>query len=115
MTEEEIKKKVSELWDFIESEVPSFSHFIKEYIDKKQKHILIHQDAYAADYQDEEFALLGKVVKLCGTLGISIKIVGTNREALSSEKQSKIMKRYCNNGFCREDKIEQLVDYKKGM
>jgi hypothetical protein len=115
MTEEEIKKKVSELWDFVESEVPSFSHLIKEYIDKKQKHILIHQDAFAGDYQDEEFALLGKVVKLCGTLGISIKIVGTNREALSAEKQSNITRSLCNNGFCRDYNPEKLVEYKKGI
>ncbi len=39
--------------------------------------ILMHQDAFAADYQEEEFTLLGRAIKFAGLLGKDITITTT--------------------------------------
>ena len=36
--------------------------------------ILMHQHAFAVDYEDEEFALLGRAIKFAGLLGKDITI-----------------------------------------
>ena len=37
--------------------------------------ILIHQDAFAANLQEEEFALLGRAVKYAGFFGKEVRII----------------------------------------
>jgi len=37
--------------------------------------ILIHQDAFAADLQEEEYALLGRAVKYAGFFGKEVRII----------------------------------------
>ena len=46
--------------------------------------VILHQDAFAADYQDTEFALLGKAIKYAGMFGKEIRIIGRNRETVST-------------------------------
>jgi hypothetical protein len=38
--------------------------------------VIIHQDAFAADYQDHEYALLGKAIKFAGLHGKEVRIIG---------------------------------------
>ena len=38
--------------------------------------VLLHQDAFAADYQEEEYRLLGMAIKFAGTCGKEINIHG---------------------------------------
>lgn len=45
--------------------------------------IILHQDAFAADYQDDEYLLLGKAIKYLGKTGKEIRIIGKNRETLA--------------------------------
>ena len=45
--------------------------------------VLLHQDAFAADYQEEEYYLLGAAIKYLGLKGKEVRIIGTNRETLS--------------------------------
>jgi len=40
--------------------------------------IVMHQDAFAADYQEEEYKLLGMAVKFAGICGKEVQIIGTN-------------------------------------
>jgi hypothetical protein len=42
--------------------------------------LIIHQDSFAADYQQDEYTLLGMAIKFAGLHGKEIRIVGTNRE-----------------------------------
>jgi ATP adenylyltransferase/5',5'''-P-1,P-4-tetraphosphate phosphorylase II len=49
---------------------------------KENAFIILHQDAFCADYQDEEFFLLGNYIKYIGEHGIEIRIIGKNRETL---------------------------------
>ena len=44
--------------------------------------VIIHQDAFAADYQDYEYALLGKAINFAGLHGKEVRIIGKNRETL---------------------------------
>lgn len=48
--------------------------------------ILIHQDSFAADYQDEEYTLFGKAMKFAGIYGKEIRVIGKNRETLTTAK-----------------------------
>jgi hypothetical protein len=48
--------------------------------------ILIHQDSFAADYQDEEYTLFGKAMKFAGIYGKEIRVIGKNRETLTTVK-----------------------------
>lgn len=45
--------------------------------------LIIHQDAFAADYQDQEYVLLGKAIKFAGLHGKEVRIIGRNREMLT--------------------------------
>lgn len=58
---------------------------IKEIIKNAKKDkacIVLHQDSFAADYQDNEYNLLGNFIKYIGEHGIEIRIIGKNRETL---------------------------------
>ncbi len=45
--------------------------------------VIIHQDSFAADYQDEEYTLFGKALKFAGK---EIRVIGKNRETLTTAK-----------------------------
>ena len=44
--------------------------------------IIFHQDAFAADYQPEEFILLGMAIKYAGLMGKEVRVIGTSRAML---------------------------------
>ena len=44
--------------------------------------VIIHQDSFAVDYQQDEYALLGMAIKFAGPQGKEVRIIGTNRETL---------------------------------
>ena len=44
--------------------------------------IVLSQDAFAADYQEEELRLLGMAVKFAGLNGKNVCITGHNRETI---------------------------------
>jgi hypothetical protein len=48
--------------------------------------VLIHQDSFAADYEDHEYTLFGKAIKFAGLHGKEVRIIGTNRETLATAK-----------------------------
>jgi hypothetical protein len=48
--------------------------------------VIIHQDSFAADYQDEEYALFGKAMKFAGIYGKEIRVIEKNRETLATAK-----------------------------
>jgi hypothetical protein len=48
--------------------------------------VIIHQDSFAADYQDDEYALLGMAIKFAGIYGKEVRIIGTNRETLKEPR-----------------------------
>lgn len=66
----------------IEKLLPEFAQKCRESADV----LVLHQDAFAADYQDEEYALFGKAMKFAGLHGKEIRIIGKNRETLTTVK-----------------------------
>jgi hypothetical protein len=48
--------------------------------------VVLHQDAFAADYQDHEYMLFGKAIKFAGLHGKEVRVIGTNRETLATAK-----------------------------
>ena len=53
--------------------------------------VIIHQDAFAADYQDDEYALLGKAIKFAGLHGKEVRIIGRNRETLKGASKPELV------------------------
>jgi hypothetical protein len=49
--------------------------------------VLIHQDALAADYQEDEYALLGMAIKYAGLRGKEVRVIGKNRSTLREEEK----------------------------
>jgi hypothetical protein len=45
--------------------------------------VVLHQDTFGADYQTDEFALLGQAIKYAGLFGREVRVIGTNRETLA--------------------------------
>jgi hypothetical protein len=48
--------------------------------------VIIHQESFAADYQDEEYALFEKAMKFAGIYGKEIRVIGKNIETLTAPK-----------------------------
>jgi hypothetical protein len=42
----------------------------------------MHQDAFAADYQEEEYRLIGLAIKFAGICSKEVRIIGTNRQTV---------------------------------
>jgi hypothetical protein len=43
--------------------------------------VVLHQDAFAAAYQEDEYAILGMAVKYAGMCGKEVRVIGKNRQA----------------------------------
>lgn len=48
--------------------------------------VVMHQDAFAADYQQDEYRLIGMAIKFAGICGKEIPIHGRNRETVDQDK-----------------------------
>jgi hypothetical protein len=87
MPEEELMEKETALAAEVESLLPDFVNSCRD----KAAVVIIHQDAFAADYQDDEYLLLGKAIKFAGLQGKEVRIVGKNRETLKGASQSELL------------------------
>jgi hypothetical protein len=75
----DVEKREKALRMRIERALPDFVESCREEIDEP---LLIHQDAFAADY--DEYELLGMAIKFAGLYGRELRIIGKNRETLSA-------------------------------
>ena len=53
--------------------------------------IILHQDSFAADYQQDEYVLLGMAIKFAGLHGKEVRITGTNRETLKGSGKPELI------------------------
>ena len=81
LSEIELTERMAALSAQIERLLPEF---VKSCSNKEV--LIIHQDAFAADYQQSEYALLGMAIKFAGLYGKEVRIIGTNRETLEPKK-----------------------------
>lgn len=70
----------------IERVLPDFARSCRDSNDV----VIIHQDSFAADYQDDEYTLFGKAMKFAGLHGKEIRVIGRNRETLTKAKAAPI-------------------------
>jgi hypothetical protein len=87
MSEEELMEKEAALAEEIERLLPDFVTSCRDKADV----VIIHQDAFAADYQDHEYGLLGKAIKFAGLRGKEIRIIGKNRETLKGASKPELL------------------------
>ena len=74
--EEELMEKEAALVAEVDRLLPDFVNSCRDKADV----VIIHQDAFAADYQEHEYALLGKAIKFAGLHGKEVRIIGKNKE-----------------------------------
>ncbi|MGA8678292.1 MAG: hypothetical protein WB621_23990 [Candidatus Acidiferrales bacterium] len=71
----------------VEDLLPDFVNSCRDKADV----VIIHQDAFAADYQDDEDVLLGKAIKFAGLHGKEVRIIGKNRETLKKASKHELL------------------------
>jgi hypothetical protein len=81
-TPDEEKKRIDMLRATITKYLPDFARGVAEIAAKgdKDSTMLLHQDAFAAGYDDDEYTLLGMAVKFAGLHGVSVTVHGKNHE-----------------------------------
>jgi hypothetical protein len=87
MPEEDLVEKEAALVAEIEHLLPDFVNSCRD----QAAVVIIHQDGFAADYQDDEYALLGKAIKFAGLHGKEVHIIGKNRETLKGASKPKLL------------------------
>ena len=87
MPEEELMEKEAALAAEVERVLPDFVNSCRVKADV----VIIHQDAFAADYQDHEYTLLGKAIKFAGLHGKEVHIIGKNRETLKAASKPELL------------------------
>jgi hypothetical protein len=79
--DEAVAEKEKALTLEIESLLPDFARSCRD-----GDVVIIHQDSFAADYEDHEYTLFGKAIKFAGLHGKEVRVIGRNRETLASAK-----------------------------
>lgn len=73
-------KRIADLRATVEHYLPEFVEFVKNIKKGKVDSIAIHQDAFAAGYDKDEYILLGMMIKYAGLEGVKLSILGNNHE-----------------------------------
>jgi hypothetical protein len=81
MTNDERMRRESSLIATIRKRLPEFA---KACADDTEL-VLLHQDAFAADYQEDEYTLLGMAIKYAGLRGKEVRVIVKNRSSLGEE------------------------------
>ena len=79
MTDTDIIQRQATLVSTIQTRLPDFAKACADDVDV----VLLHQDAFAADFQDDEYALLGQAIKYAGLFGKEVRVIGVNRETVA--------------------------------
>jgi hypothetical protein len=80
-TKEEEAERIAVLRATIEKYLPEFVVGIRKAVAENEGNdaiIVLHQDAFAAGYDDDEYLLLGMAVKYAGLHGLAVNIIGAN-------------------------------------
>jgi hypothetical protein len=87
MPAEELMEREAALAAEVERLLPDFVNSCRD----KAGMVVIHQDAFAADYQDREYTLLGKAIKFAGLHGKEVRIIGKNRDTLKRSSRPELL------------------------
>jgi hypothetical protein len=78
MTDSDIMQREASLVRKIQEKLPNFAKACADDVEV----VVLHQDAFAADYQEDEFALLGMAIKYAGLCGKDVQVIGKNRQTV---------------------------------
>jgi hypothetical protein len=81
MTNDERMQRESRLIATIRTKLPDFA---KACADDTEL-VFLHQDSFAADYQEDEYMLLGMAIKYAGLRGKEVRVIGKNRSTFGEE------------------------------
>ena len=78
----EEEKRINVLRATVKKYLPDFARGVAEIAVKEAEDstMVIHQDAFAAGYDDDEYTLLGMAVKYAGLFGVSVTVIGKNHD-----------------------------------
>ncbi len=82
MDANELKRREDALAEEIVKRLPEFIRMCEQDVE----FLMLHQDAFAAAYQDEEYRLLGMAIKYAGLRGKEVHIIGENRSTLKRDE-----------------------------
>jgi hypothetical protein len=86
MTSDGRMQRESNLIATIRKKLPEF---VKACADDTEQ-VLLHQDAFAADYQEDEYTLLGMAIKYAGLRGKQARVIGSNRSTIEEQERSPV-------------------------
>jgi hypothetical protein len=72
MTNDERMQREANLIATIRTKLPDFAKMCAD----ETELVLLHQDAFAADYQEDEYRLLGMAIKYAGLRGKEVRVDG---------------------------------------
>ena len=81
MTNDERMQRESNLIGIIRKKLPEFAKACAA----DTAMVIVHQDSFAADYQEDEYTLLGMAIKYAGLRGKEVRVIGKNRSSLGEE------------------------------
>jgi hypothetical protein len=83
MTNEERLQREANLIATIRRKLPDFSQMCAG----DAELVLLHQDAFAVDYQEDEYKLLGLAIKYAGLRGKEVHVIGKNRSSFAGQEK----------------------------
>jgi len=81
-TSAEEKERIEVLRATVRKYLPDFARGVAAIAGKGEKDstMFLHQDAFAAGYDEDEYTLLGMAVKYAGLHGVTVTVIGKNHE-----------------------------------
>jgi len=76
------ESQIENLKKIVEEKLPKMKELVES---SSADAVILHQDAFAGDYQEEEYLLLGMAIKYIGLSGKTIEIIGTNRDTIDKK------------------------------
>jgi hypothetical protein len=83
MTNDERMQRESSLIATLRKKLPDFARMCAD----DTEAVMLHQDAFAADDQEDEYLLLGMVINYAGLWGKEVQVIGKNRSTLAEEEK----------------------------
>ncbi|HTU40917.1 MAG TPA: hypothetical protein VMF10_04370 [Candidatus Aquilonibacter sp.] len=83
LTNHERMKREAALIAMIRAKLPDFARMCAD----GSELVVLHQDSFAADYQDEEYALLGMAIKYAGLRGKEVRMIGRSPSGFAEEER----------------------------
>jgi hypothetical protein len=83
MMNDERMQREATLIAMIRAKLPDFAKMCAD----DTELVMLHQDSFAADYQEDEYMLLGMAIKYAGLRGKEVHVIGKNRSTFAEEEK----------------------------